>query len=116
MSVPSPFALASVLISILAFGACGVEAQDYSCSYHDRPHPHGLCGSKLSDTVHTICAIHGLRVGKRDADTDGDEKLNEFLLAKKSALTYLSKRQNRGITCECCYKTCTTHEILGYCV
>ncbi|XP_059169820.1 molluscan insulin-related peptide 3-like [Physella acuta] len=115
MSVPSPVVLASVLIFLLAFNVCGVLAQDRPCSYHDRPHPRGLCGSNLANTVQLLCESRGLR-SKRDAEKDGDDKFDVMTLTKKSALTYLGKREyTANIVCECCYNRCSQSEMLAYC-
>ncbi|XP_059169877.1 molluscan insulin-related peptide 3-like [Physella acuta] len=111
MSVPSPLVLASVLIFLLAFNVCGVFAQDRTCSYHDKPHSRGLCGSKLADTVQLLCESRS----KRDAEKEGNDRFDVMALTKKSALAFLGKRQNTGIVCECCYNQCSNDEILAYC-
>lgn len=54
------------------------------------------------------------------ADTESlDHHLKDIILGKREALSYLHKRRavygTQGITCECCYNSCTYSELAEYC-
>ncbi|RUS88969.1 hypothetical protein EGW08_003305 [Elysia chlorotica] len=49
-------------------------------------------------------------------EEDSSLRLGDVFLERKSAMSYLSKRQVRGgIVCECCYNQCSVMELLQYC-
>ncbi|XP_053398358.1 molluscan insulin-related peptide 3-like [Mercenaria mercenaria] len=89
------------------------------------PHPHGLCGSRIDETLDLLCvggyneypSYGGFR-RKREISERHLEDLSGILIRRQEANSYLVKRSSfyeRGIVCECCYHRCSVFELFSYC-
>ncbi|XP_045169862.1 molluscan insulin-related peptide 3-like [Mercenaria mercenaria] len=132
-----------LLALFLTVVSCGAMK---SCSPLTKPHPHGICGSKIDEALDLICGKGGYverKYRKRsvsgvdpslldvDANTflalskqqnaqldDTRPPIVDLLLPGTQASNFLDKRGSfyrKGVSCECCYHSCSVRELTGYC-
>lgn len=143
MSVAS---LESIYIFVFALCITLVSCDPMkSCSPLSKPHPHGICGSKIDEALDLVCGKGGyverkyrkrsasgpdnslldmdaktfLALFKQNAQQDDSQPaITDILLPGTSASSFLDKRGSfyrRGVSCECCYNSCSFRELSSYC-
>ncbi|KAK3096599.1 hypothetical protein FSP39_001578 [Pinctada imbricata] len=96
------------------------------CTGNERPHPQGICGSYIPETLHLLCmGSYNIPV-KRDNDYQSNYRdhlprlspLQGIIIGKRDAFSYLGGHRGHrevGIVCECCYNQCAYDELQQYC-
>ncbi|KAL4232116.1 hypothetical protein ACF0H5_009691 [Mactra antiquata] len=96
--------------------------------YSRRPHPNGVCGSRIDEILSMLCAdgyneypaapSFDFRRKRNVDESEEKSMLHGFLIRRGQANSFLSKRSSyfqRGIVCECCYNSCSIMELFSYC-
>ncbi|ESO83460.1 hypothetical protein LOTGIDRAFT_169325 [Lottia gigantea] len=115
-----PLVLLGVLF--LNFGTV-LTHLEWTCTLETkRESPRGVCGQRLPEVLSMVCKRYG---GYRDTwfrkrNGEGtNSRLGNIILGKRDAFSYLGKRGQsygeQGITCECCYHSCSFRELRQYC-
>ncbi|XP_060559265.1 molluscan insulin-related peptide 3-like [Ruditapes philippinarum] len=127
----------------LTMVSCGGQMKP--CSPYTKPHKAGVCGSKIDEALEILCGEGGFVERKyrkrsvsriepdildldaktflalhkqQNAQLDNKQPIVDILLPESKASSFLDKRVSfyrKGISCECCYHSCTVGELASYC-